>query len=153
MNATHAGSDQRHVLNPDDIELDNSASTDFAEAGASGTDATSISHLPRPDHASGEAKMPLRTNRASSPSRRASWTPSWIYELCAIVVSAAFMIAIVIVLQKRIDGKPRSSWTLFLAPNTIIAIFSTLSSRRSYSSSQLVSASSNGSISVGGAIA
>jgi hypothetical protein len=37
------------------------------------------------------------------------------------------MIAIVVVLALRIDGKPRRSWTLPLAPNTVIALFSTLS--------------------------
>jgi hypothetical protein len=115
------------MFNSDDIELDNSATAGFAEAGASGTDATSVSHLLRPDHASGETKMPVRTNRGSSPSRRASWTSSWIYEICAIVVSVAFMVAIVVVLKMRIHGKLRSSWTLPLAPNTVIALFSTLS--------------------------
>ena len=117
------------MLNPDDIELDNSASIGFGGAGAEapGTDATSVSLLLRPDNTSGETKMHQRTNRTSSPSRRASWTSSWIYEICAIVVSVAFMIAIVVVLKTRIHGKLRSSWTLPLAPNTIIALFSTLS--------------------------
>jgi hypothetical protein len=115
------------MLSSHDIELDDSASASFAGAGTSGTDATSVSHLLRPDHASGETKIPVRTNRASSPSRRASWTSSWIYEICAIVVSVAFMVAIVVVLNMRIDRKLRSSWTLPLAPNTVIALFSTLS--------------------------
>jgi hypothetical protein len=115
------------MLNSGDIELDNSASTGYIGAGASGTDATSVSHLLRPDNASGETKMPQRTTRPSSPSRRASWTSCWIYEICAIVVSVVFMIAIVVVLKTRIHKKPRSSWTLPLAPNTIIALFSTLS--------------------------
>ena len=117
------------MLNPDDIELDNSASIGFGGAGAEapGTDATSVSLLLRPDNTSGETKMHQRTNRTSSPSRRASWTSSWIYEICAIVVSVAFMIAIVVVLKTRIHGKLRSSGTLPLAPNTIIALFSTLS--------------------------
>jgi hypothetical protein len=129
MNFINVEPDRRHMLNPDDIELDNSASIGFggAGAGASGTDATSVSHLLRPDHASGETKMPLRTTRASSPSRQASWTSSWIYEICAIVVSVTLMIAIVVVLKTRIHGKLRSSWTLPLAPNTVIALFSTLS--------------------------
>jgi hypothetical protein len=120
MNPTNAGPGHRHMLNSNDIELDNSASTGLG-------DATSVSHLLRPDNASGETKMPQRTNRASSPSRRASWTSSWVYGICAIVVSVAFMIAIVVVLKTRIHGKLRSSWTLPLAPNTVIALFSTLS--------------------------
>jgi hypothetical protein len=129
MDSINVEPDRRHMLNSDDIELDNSASIGFggAGAGASGTDATSVSHLLRPDNASAETKMPQRTTRASSPSRRASWTSSWIYEICAIVVSVAFMVAIVVVLKTRIHGKLRSSWTLPLAPNTIIALFSTLS--------------------------
>jgi hypothetical protein len=37
------------------------------------------------------------------------------------------MVAIVVVLKMRIHGKLQSSWTLPLAPNTVIALFSTLS--------------------------
>jgi hypothetical protein len=94
---------------------------------ASSDDTTSAYHLLRPDHASGETKIPSGRSRVLHSSKRAGWTSSWIYEICAIVVSVAFMVASVVVLWKRIDGKPRSSWTLPLAPNTLIAIFSTLS--------------------------
>jgi hypothetical protein len=113
---------------PNDIELDNAVPT-LGSVGpeASRNDVTSVSHLLRPDNASGEAKMPARTSRISNSSKRASWSSSWIYEICAIVVSVAFMIAIVVVLKTQIHGKLRSSWTLPLAPNTVIALFSTLS--------------------------
>jgi hypothetical protein len=94
---------------------------------ASSDDTTSAYHLLRPDHASGETKIPSGRSRVSRSSKRAGWTSSWIYEICAIVVSVAFMIAIVVVLALRIDRKPRDSWTLPLAPNTVIALFSTLS--------------------------
>ena len=116
------------MINSDDIELDEAASiSGFAGAGASGTDATSVSHLLRPDNAPVETKMHARTSQISSLSKRASWVSSWIYELCAMVISIVFMAAIVIVLSIKIDGKLLSSWTLPLAPNTVIAIFSTLS--------------------------
>lgn len=124
MDATNFGPNRRHMIDSDDIELDYATpGSGFAETGASGRDATSVSHLLRPDHAFGEANMSARTGRA----QRASWLSSWIYEICAIAVSVAFMVAIAIVLWKRIDGKTRSSWTLPLEPNTIIAIFSTMS--------------------------
>ena len=97
------------------------------ENEAASDDTTSAYHLLRPGHASGETKMPSGRSRVSHSSKRAGWTSYWIYEICAIVVSVAFMIAIVVVLALRIDGQPRSSWTLPLAPNTVIALFSTLS--------------------------
>lgn len=126
MADTNAARDRRRISN--DIELDNTEPIlDFVGAGASGNDATSVSHLLQPDHASGESRMPAKTSRVPSSSKRASWNSSWIYEICAIVVSVTFMIAIVVVLKTRIHGKLRSSWTLPLAPNTVIALFSTLS--------------------------
>ena len=112
------------MTNSDDIELDEAAPiSGFAGAEASGTDATSVSRLIRPDNAPGETKIYARTGQISSLSKRMSWGSSWTYEICAIVVSVAFMVAIVIVLWKQIDGKPLRSWTLQLAPNTIIALF------------------------------
>jgi hypothetical protein len=123
----------------------------FAETQTSnGETTTSNSRLLQPHRASGESrppmitpdfagdeassddafdnpKMPVKASWMSSSSMQASWGSSWIYEIGALVASVAFMIATVILLWKRIDEKPLSSWTLPLAPSTLIAIFSTLS--------------------------
>lgn len=59
-------------------------------------------------------------------SRRASWGAFWVFEIAAILLSLVFMIAVIIVL-KQVDGQPMSTWNMPLSPNTLIAVFSTLS--------------------------
>lgn len=69
---------------------------------------------------------PSQTSSALRFSRRTSRSSFWFYEIGAIILSLLFMVAIIVLLSK-IDGKPMSSWKLPLSPNTVIAIFSTLS--------------------------
>jgi hypothetical protein len=99
----------------------------FTGNEASSDDATGVSRHSQQGRTPRGSRMHANASGASSAPMRANWRTSWIWEISSLVVSAAFMIAIVVVLGKRIDGKPRSSWTLPLAPNTVIALFSTLS--------------------------
>lgn len=69
---------------------------------------------------------PGSTEWVSRLSRRARWSSLWLYEIGAILLSLVFMSAIIVV-PENIDGKPMSSWNMPLSPNTLIAIFSTLS--------------------------
>jgi hypothetical protein len=73
-----------------------------------------------------QTQTSLHVGRISLPFARAKWATSWIYEICALVISVTCMVATVIFL-KRIDGRPLNDWKLPLSPNTLIAILSTLS--------------------------
>lgn len=73
-----------------------------------------------------QSKDSKTSSWTSRLSRRASWGSFWVFEIGALIFSLIFMIAIMVVLS-QVDGQPLRNWRLPLAPNTIIAVFATLS--------------------------
>lgn len=122
--ANPSSSGDSHAVSSE-IELENLLPAQRKSKAAS--DTTDTSHPPQttgPQYASGLGRR-RSMEWISNLSRRARWSSLWLYEIGAIVLSLIFMSAIVVVL-KKIDGQPMSSG-MPLSPNTLIAIFSTLS--------------------------
>lgn len=127
MASSHVRPDVGLGTNPSDIELQNTITlpgSTTTEALAS--DTASTSHLLQHHKMPKEPVALVQRHETSGSKSRLDWASFWIYEIGAIIINIAFMVAIIVVLS-HVDGKPLSSWTLPLSPNTLIAIFATLS--------------------------
>lgn len=111
---------------PSEVELENLLPAQRRSKATS--DVTDTSHSPQATSTQivANGDRPGSKEWVSRLSRRVRGSSLWLYEMGAIVLSLFFMLAIIVVL-KKIDGKPMSSWHMPLSPNTLIAVLSTLS--------------------------
>lgn len=115
-------SEERRVSSANEIELDEIPPGHIPSGPLSGY------HLvpPLATHLRAEPSEAKLLGWTSRLSRRATWGSFWVFELGAVIFSLVFMVAIIVVL-KQLDGQPARTWRLPLAPNTLIAIFATMS--------------------------
>lgn len=127
MDPAHTKTSRNSHAVSSEVELENLLPAAQRRSKAVG-DATDNSQSPRATSiqivANGD--RPGSSEWISRFSRRARWSSLWLHKIDAIVLSLVFMSTIIVVL-KNIDGKPMGSWNMPLSPNTLIAIFSTLS--------------------------